>query len=583
MEGAFPGDDTRARGGGLVTRDLDRLARTRWDVIVIGGGIYGVCAAREAALRGLRACVLERGDFGGATSSRSLKIVHGGIRYLQHLDLVRMRQSILERRRLLALAPHLVRPLACVVPTHGYGIHGRAAMAAALAAHDLVGFDRNSGLPQGQRIPRGRVISRNELLALFPGLPAEGLTGGALWHDAQAWSTERLLVAFLASAAGAGAQAANHVEVERFLVRDRCVEGIVARDLVEGRAVEVRGRVVLNAAGPWVDRVLSKVVEITPRVRFHASRAFNLVVRPIVANHAIGIPCGTSFRDADAVLDKGARVIFLVPWRGMTLVGTRHLPHQGSPDACSIARDEVDRLLAEVNAAYPPARLTPSDVVAVHAGVLPENPDARGGDVQLAKHPILIDHAREDAIEGLVTMAGVKWTTARLVAADALDLVAGKLGAPAPRALAQDVAVAGGDIPDFDRFLDEQRRAGASGLPAESIEPLLRSHGTGAIPLMERARKDPALAAPVHDGSPKLAVEVLHAVEAEMAVHLDDVVMRRAELWLGAGDPAEVAERCAQLVAGPLGWDGERRRAEVRRAVAAFDIGRSASLDVAGP
>jgi glycerol-3-phosphate dehydrogenase len=267
-------------------------------------------------------------------------------------------------------------------------------------------------------------------------------------------------------------------------------------------------------------------------------------------------------------------VIFLVPWRGRTLVGTRHLPFGGAPDACTIDGEEIRQLLAEVNAAFPPARLRTSDILAVHAGVLPEKDGPPGGEVQLEKHAILVDHAREDGVEGLVTAAGVKWTTARRVAADALDVVVAKLGSGLARETAQDVPVAGGEIEDFDRFVEETRAVLPAGVPEESVEPLCRAHGTQARALLDRVREAPELGRPIHDGSPVLAVQVLHAIQAEMALRLEDVVLRRTELWLDAADPLAAIERCAEVAAVPLGWDAQHRAEEVRRAMKS--LGRAA-------
>lgn len=553
-----------------MKRDLDRLARVPYDVVVVGGGIYGVCAAREAALHGLSVCVLDRGDFGAETSSRSLKILHGGLRYLQHLDVRRMRQSILERRKLFRIAPHLVRPLPCVIPTWGHGVRGREVMAAALAVNDLVGLDRNLGLPPGSRIPRGRVLSRGELLSLAPGIASDGVTGGALWYDAQAWSTERLLLAFLAAGVEAGADAANHVEAERLLVHGRSVVGVAARDAVTGRRFEVRGRLVLNAAGPWVDRVLETVPDPGGPKHFRTSKAFNVVVRRIAGDHAVGIPGGSAFHDEDSLVDRGARLLFLVPWRSYTMVGTKHVRWTGAPDRFVVSRDEIERLLAEVNHGYPPARLSMADVVAVHAGILPEKDGVTGPDVQLEKHPLLLDHARIDGIDGLITVIGVKWTTARLVAEQAIRLVRRKLGA-GERDGPADAPVSGGDMSDFERFLEDGMRDRPSAVPPESMEHLLRAHGTGVRRVLERVSRDEALGRPVHDGSPTIGAEVVHAAAEEMGERLDDVILRRTEAWLGAPSPHVVAHRCATLVAGPLGWDPARVRAETERAVAALE------------
>ena len=227
-------------------------------MVIVGGGVFGGCAAWDAASRGLSIAVIERGDFGQATSANSFKMVHGGIRYLQHGDIVRLRQSSRERNALLRLAPHLVHPLPIVIPTYGRGMKSRAAMAAAMKIYDWAAFDRNRGINDPQRmIPRGRSISRGEVLDMFPGLEPTGLTGAAVFRDAQMYNPPRLVLAFVQSAVAAGATAVNYVEATGFLKNGDRVSGIAARDTLTGESFDIRATETLNAAGPYAEHLLS--------------------------------------------------------------------------------------------------------------------------------------------------------------------------------------------------------------------------------------------------------------------------------------------------------------------------------------
>lgn len=548
-----------------MKRDLAALAGGSYDLAIVGGGIYGACAAREAALAGLRVCLVERNDFGSATSSQSLRIIHGGLRFLQHLDARRMREHVAERRTLMRIAPHLVEPLACVIPTYGHGLKGRELLEIALLLNDLVSFDRNRGMDPGHRIPRGGILSRAELLAACPGIPPEGISGGALWYDARARNTERLLFAFLESAVRAGAQVANHVEATGILRSGARVTGLSARDARSGATLEVRAGSVLNAAGPWVDQFLATLDEEDHAPHFRPSKGINLLVRRTLATHALGIPCGPRFRDADALVEKGARMLFFVPWNGRSLIGTKHLPHVGGPEALSVTPDELAGLLDEINDALPAARLTAKDVVAVLAGMLPEKDEA-GGGVQLQKHPLIVDHARAGGPEGLITLVGVKWTTARKVAEDALGLVLSKLGRTARDGASATTPVAGGDIPDLARFLAEGQERRPRSISAASMDHLLRGRGTLAGSVVERVRRDPELGRPLTEASPVIGAELVEAAEQEMAEHLDDALLRRTELWLAAPLERGLLERCARIVAPVLGWDRARTLHEVERA-----------------
>src|SRR5574338_600542 len=232
-----------------MQRDLSRLTGTTHDVIVVGGGIQGVWIAWDAALRGLSVALLERDDFGAATSANSLRIVHGGLRYLARGDLPRMRESIRERAALLRVAPSLVEPLPVLIPTVGAGTQSRMAMGAALRLNDLGSFDRNRGLRPDRRLPRGRLVAADECRRLFPAFPPS--SGGALWYDARLSHPERLTLAIARAAAGRGAAVANYCRVERLVSDGGRVRGVVATDLEAGGELEIRGRTVVIAAGPW--------------------------------------------------------------------------------------------------------------------------------------------------------------------------------------------------------------------------------------------------------------------------------------------------------------------------------------------
>jgi glycerol-3-phosphate dehydrogenase len=388
-----------------VKRDLGALFGREHDLLVVGGGIHGVAVAWDAAQRGLAVALVERDDFGAGVSWNSLKTIHGGLRYLQTADLVRVRESVRERRALLGIAPALVKPLGFLVPTRGHGPKGREALASALWLSDLLSADRNHGLPPERRIPGGRLLSARETVERVPGLSPDGVNGGALWHDAQVESSERLLVAFAHAAASAGAALANHVEAVGFLREGPRVVGVRARDRLTGCELDVRSRFTLNAAGPWAMELLRAAGVQAPRTSF--LRAMNLVLaRPAGVAQGVGAP-------------SAGRFLFLVPWRRLTMVGTSYEPADGAEEA-----DAVGRFLGEARAAFPWADLRAEDVSVVHRGLVP----GRGGASGLATRTLFVDHdARGDA-PGLVTLVGVKYTTARGVAEGVVDLVARRLG-----------------------------------------------------------------------------------------------------------------------------------------------------------
>ncbi len=471
-----------------MKRDLGALAAREWDVAVVGGGIYGAAAAWDAAQRGLSVALVEREDFGAGVSWNSLKTIHGGMRYLQKLDLGRLRQSSRERATLLAIAPELVRPLPIVVPTYGHGTTGREALALGLLLNDWLTRDRNRGLPSSHRIPGARTVSAAETLRLVPGVERRGLSGAALWHDAQAASTERLTIGFLHAAAGKGALPANHAEVVSLLRTGGRVAGVAVCDTLGGRTIEVRARMVVNAAGPWADEVLARGGLARPAAPL--LRARNVVLRrtPVVP-FAVGAK-------------SEGRFLFLVPWAGHTIVGTSYEPADGPPSDPASFLDEASR-------AFPWAGITREAATLVHEGLVPGRDGASG----LSTRPRLHDHEAEDGLPGLVSLQGVKYTTARAVAQHAVDLVVQRLGREAPPC-----------------------RTAVTPLPA--ARPL-----TG--PLEGQAR---------------------HAVREEMALTLKDAVLRRLELGTAGPPPPAALEAVAGAMARELGWDAGRERCRAGRA-----------------
>lgn len=553
-----------------MKRNIAQFADRHFDVVIVGGGIYGVCAAWDAALRGLSVALVEKGDFGSATSSNSLKIIHGGLRYLQHADFKRMRESISERSRLMRIAPHLVHPLPCIMPTYGHALRSKEVMAVALLINDLVGYDRNRGLDPDRRIPRGRVLSRRECLKLIPGVETEGLTGGALWYDCQVENAERLLMAILRGAVEAGAAAANYVEMVDFKKHGDRITGIVARDRLADATFEISADLVINTSGPWVNNVLSHLNGYYEGPVTQFSAAMNLVIgRQVVCEYAVGIWSKGTFQDDDTVLSKGSRLFFIAPWREVSLIGTTHLHYDGDPENFQITEDDIQTFLDEVNTAYPAAELRREDVTYFYGGLLPsDGVNAKTGDVKLLKQYRILDHQAIHGIDGLITVIGVKYTTARDVAARAVDLALGKLGKTFVPSRTCETPVFGGDVADLQDFIRGAMAEAPYGLSAEVMENLVRNYGSRYGRVLAYCADD-ATGAHILAGS-TLEAEVMHAVREEMAVTLADVVRRRTDLGTAGAPDAATLQRCVDIVGRELSWDGERQRREIRETLALY-------------
>jgi len=549
-----------------MKRDLQELASRTYDLLIIGGGIYGAFAAWDAAERGLSVALLEKGDFGGATSSNSLKIIHGGLRYLQHADFKRMRESIRERRILMGIAPHLVHPLPCVMPTYRHGLKGREVMAIALMMNDLVGFDRNSLSDPQKHLPSGHTISREELLRLVPGVDTNGLTGGAVWYDCQTYNSERLLFAVLHSATEAGAAIVNYSEVNEFLKEGNRITGVRVTDHIGKNTFEVSAKMILNSSGPWVDRVLGLLNGATPRQKFFPSIAMNIVVRrQLIPEYAVGISSKYETKDADAVVSKGSRLFFITPWRDYSLIGTTHLPYTGSVENFRITEKQVQEFIHQVNEAYPPAAIKREEVSRYYGGLLPMDSSAsKNGNVTLVKHYQIHDHLVEDGIDGLLTVVGVKYTTSRDVAAKSIDVICRKLGKTFPSSITHQKQVYGGKIERFDDYLAQETSKPQRNLKPDTIRHLINTYGN-AYPKVLRSLDDARLRAgdPISHSSPVLRAEVLFGIREEMAQKLTDIVLRRTELG-SAGHPGiDAALTCAEIMAAVLGWNEARVKKEI--------------------
>lgn len=548
-----------------MQRNLQQLGGTQHDVLVIGGGIYGASIAREAALRGLRVGLVEAEDFGHATSSNSLRVIHGGFRYLQHLDVLRMRASISERKNLMCIAPHLVHPIDFLMPTYRHGLHCKTLMRAALLMNDLVGWDRNRGIDADKRLPPGRILNREECKRIIPELTGEDVTGAAVWPDCQLHNSERFLIGIVHAAVAAGAQAANYVRVTGFLEEGSRMVGVRAVDQLSGNPLEIRAGFVVNAAGPWVEEVLDKAKTRPRRSPMRFSKAMNLVVkRPLATGCAVGFPSKRTYVDPHAAINKGNRFYFMLPWRQFTLIGTTHLPSEDAPDRAQPTDDEIDAFIDEINEALPTARLTRQSVFQVHWGLLPMNPPAGAQqDVSLLKRCRIYDHAREDGIQGLISVAGVKLTEARRVAEDVVDLVCARVGGTWGPSRSSTTPIDGGETGPFRVFLSREMAKRPGGLGAEVLHHLLHNYGSAYERVTRYLDGGLGLEGLVTQDAPVLAAEVVHAVREEMAFRLSDVVRRRTDLSLFVEPGSAGIDRCAQIMGRELGWDAARTRAEI--------------------
>ncbi len=398
---------------------LNRL-RDRYDLIIIGGGVYGAALAWEAASRGLSAILLEKDDFGSGTSANSLKVIHGGFRYLQDLDFSRVRESVRERRALTRIAPHLVRPLACIIPTYKELTRSKTALRVGLKLYDMLAYDRNRGVDAATHIAPGKIISRSTMRSLLPDLSDDDLTGGARWYDAQVFNSERLVLSFILSAKERGAHVLNHTAVSEYLVERGTITGVAVKDGFSGRCVEILGDAVVDCTGPWAYQSEWFQRLFQPKCGDRLAKAVNLVVRRRLSDSAIGFRVAKGPSSGDP-----GRFLFSTPWHEGAIIGTWYLVDQGPPEDVVVRDSEIIEAISQVNGRFQSLNLTRDDVTLVHVGLLPiESISKKGKEPHLARKFYIIDAARLGGPRKLFWIQGIKYTTARHVAARAIDKIA---------------------------------------------------------------------------------------------------------------------------------------------------------------
>jgi glycerol-3-phosphate dehydrogenase len=552
---------------------LGALADRTFDVLVIGGGIGAACAAWDAAQRGLKVALVERLDFGSATSAQSFRMLHGGIRYLQHLDLVRLRESCSERGAFLRIAPHLTRPLPIAVPTYGLGMQSRWLFGAALGVLELASFDRNRLTRDRKRhIPRGFLLTRDQILTRFPHLEHAGLTGAGVFYDGQMINPPRAVLAVIRAAATLGAVVANYCEARQLIMRDGRVMGARVQDLLQGEAFDVRAKVTVNATGPFAPSLAKRFRSGALNVPL--SRDMAIVVRRVL-DPDMAMTVQTKYRDPDAVLSRGNRHLFMAPWRERyTLMGVNSRVYTEDAYDLKVTEEEIGGFLEEINEACPALAVRREEVSVVNAGLLPfgENtPDRK--DLSFGKRSQVVDHATAGGPEGLVTGMSVRWTMGRRLGESVIDLAEQKLGRTPTRSRTAVTPVWGGDIESVEDYARSIRRELPESVSDAQAARLFRDYGTDWRAVASRE----ALAEGTLPATDYFINEVRHAVRSELAVTLADMVMRRLDLG-SAECPAEAAlTRCAAVMAEELGWDEARREHEIARVLGSYPFASPAS------
>jgi len=535
--------DWRRGAGSLWHRaSMARLTGEPVDVLVIGGGITGASIARDAAMRGLRTALVEQSDLGYGTSSRSSRLIHGGLRYLEQGDLHLVFEASRERRVLLGIAPHLVRPLPFMFPVHQGDRLPLWKVAAGVYLYQLLSLFRN--------VRRPRILGKRALLRLEPMLRERGLVGGAMYYDAQC-DDARLVVATARSAMVHGALVANYVAITALEQAGGKVTGARVLDHLTGETGLVLAKVVVNATGPWCDHIRRLEDPNAPPLLRTTKGAHVLVPRQRVGHRA----AITLTSPIDG------RVMFVLPWGAFTYIGTTDTDTPEEPDEVRASPEDVTYLLRSANACFPNAHLSEDDVLGSWAGLRTLVAPPR----DLPASEVSREHLIVAGPGGLLSIVGGKLTTCRLMGAQMVDRVIRELRArdgrprPAPAPTERE-PLPGGETRDWASFRHTGLELGLSG---DTVEHLLSHYGTESAAIYNLCREDRTLREPLHHEHPAIEAEVVYVTRRELACRVEDVMVRRVHLYYETRHHGlAAAPRVAELMGRELGWEPERVTAE---------------------
>ena len=517
---------------------LSSLAKDQFDILVIGGGVTGVGAALDAASRGLKVALVEASDIASGTSSRSSKLIHGGLRYLEQYDFKLVREALHERELMVSsLAPHLVKPLAFLYPLHEK-VRERTYVGAGLALYDaLRGFKR--------ALPGHKHISQKKIAEIAPSLRPDIVTGAVKYFDAQVDDARHTMM-IARTAARHGAVIATGVKVESLIKDGKRVTGVKARDTETGKLITIKATATVMCAGIWSDQ-LHESFGIKAGYNVTMSKGVHIVLPKNAIHSAEGI-----------ILKTPVSVLFLIPWNNQWLVGTTDTPYTEDRSKPLADRSDVEYIINEANKVLKP-KLKIEDVIGVYAGLRPLVSNKKDSETTKLSR----EHTVDRSAPGFVSIAGGKYTTYRVMGKDVIDLAAIELRRLVPDSVTNKVPIVGADG-YFALAQQVDRIALESGLSADSVRHLLNRYGSLISEVLEIIEDDPKLAKPLTKDLPYLKAEIYYAASHEGARSVDDVISRRTRLAFEAPNSAmDLADEVAAIIAPVLGWTAKQKKDSV--------------------
>jgi glycerol-3-phosphate dehydrogenase len=528
--------------------------KREYDIIIIGGGITGASVAYEAASRGFSVALLERDDYGSKTSAATSKLIHGGLRYLANMEFGLVRESLRERRILENIAPNFVYPIANMIVSDRQSLKTRKnILKIGMILYDILSFDKRWTWDKSKKLPCHSMLSREETIKKEPALSHENLTGSLIYYDCASISPERLTLAFIKSAQGAGADSANYMEVTGFIKNGDSVEGVSVTDKIKNRKLEIKGKITINCAGPWADRVLSLSANSANGEVLRRSEGIHIITKGIVNTHLV------------TTVTPSGRHIFIIPWRGHSIIGTTDKEYIGNPDDWRITKESINELIMDLNASFGGhIQISYDDVLFCYGGLRPLVEDQTESVYQTSRKYEIYDN-EIDGLNRLITVEGGKYTTSRNLAEQVMILVSQKMNEKKVKSITAKDYLKGCEIEDMNAFFTHARDKYKLMTDEKTVDYLAGIYGTELDALMAIAVKDKKMLQPLNNNGDILA-QVVYAVKYESACTLSDIVFRRTGIGT-LGNPGKKSIKLAAETAGSiLKWDADRIKKEIKDA-----------------
>ncbi len=541
-----------------MKRLFDQPFENHYDIIIIGGGITGVSVAYEAATRGLKVALFEKGDFGEATSSATSKLIHGGLRYLKNAEFGLVRESLSERKTLENIAPNFVYPLPFMIPTYSSLKNNKAILFAGMVLYDLLSLDKGFTWDKTKKLRFHKTISAKKTRRLEPCIPDHKLTGSSIYYDCQNINPERLTLGILNSAITYGAKAANYSKVKSFIVEKQNVNGVEVIDLLNNQQHKFTADLTINCTGPWTDIVLNSAAN-HQKVDHHIRRSegIHIITKKQCNKHAV------------LMMTKEGKHVMMIPWRNHTLIGTTDKEYNGDPDDYKVTKQSIVELLTEINSNYGNSRLKYGDVLFAYGGLRPLVDNQTEASYESSRKYEIFDNAK-DGLNRLITIEGGKYTTSRKLASNVMHIISKKFRRNLGKSVTHKKYLVDSDIKNMESFI-RQLVLRYPQFSEATINYVGRNYGLQCHTIFRLALYEKPLMEVLTDDGEILA-EVVYAMKKEMAFTLEDIFFRRTGIGTLGYPGDEVFNKVVETAKKYFSWDDERTKKEIDEVMKIFNL-----------